>query len=138
MKRNRAFSAIIHEGKIVMVKHERSNKSFWTLPGGGVEEGECLEDTAVREAKEEVNLKIKILRYLFNIEYSQGVEHCYLAIPSQDCKLSLGYDPELDINEQVLTEAAWIDISNVHNDKHVSKVLEALTAEELASFNIIL
>lgn len=138
MKRNRAFSAIIHDGKIAMVKHERSNNSFWTLPGGGVEQGERLEDAAIREAKEEVNLKITIVRYLFSTEYTKGTEHCFLAIPTEGCELKLGYDPEFGNNDQILKEAAWIDINEVREDKQVSKVLEALTDEEMKEFGIIL
>lgn len=138
MKRNRAFSAIIHDGKIAMVKHERSDNSFWTLPGGGVEEGEGLEDAAIREAEEEVNLKITIIRYLFSTEYTKGTEYCFLAIPSEGCELKLGCDPEFGDNDQILKEVAWIDISKVREDKQVSKVLEVLTDEEMKAFNIVL
>lgn len=138
MKRNRAFSAIIHDGKIAMVKHERSDNSFWTLPGGGVEEGEELEDAAIREAKEEVNLKITIIRYLFRTEYTKGTEYCFLAIPSEECELKLGCDPEFGDDDQILKEAAWIDVSEVREDKQVSKVLEALTDEEMKTFNIVI
>lgn len=138
MKRNRAFSAIIHNGKIAMVKHERSDRSFWTLPGGGVEEGEGLEGAAIREAKEEINLKISIIRYLFSTEYTKGTEYCFLAIPTEGCELKLGCDPEFGDNEQILKEATWIDINEVREDKQVSKVLEALTDEEKKAFNIVL
>lgn len=138
MKRNRAFSAIIHDGKIAMVKHERSDNSFWTLPGGGVEEGEDLEAAAIREANEEVNLRITIIRHLFSTEYTKGTEYCFLAIPSERCELKLGCDPEFGDNDQILKEAAWIDISKVREDKQVSKVLEVLTDEEMKAFNIVL
>lgn len=138
MKRNRAFSAIINDGKIAMVKHERSTSSFWTLPGGGVEEGEELEEAAIREAKEEVNLKITIIRPLFSTEYTKGTEYCFLAIPSEECELKLGCDPEFSDDDQILKEAAWIDVSCVCEDKQVSKVLEALTDEEMKAFKIVL
>lgn len=45
------------EGKIVLI--ERSNPPFgWALPGGFVDYGESLEQTATREAKEETHLDI--------------------------------------------------------------------------------
>jgi 8-oxo-dGTP diphosphatase len=99
--RNRAFSAIIKESKIVMVHIIDGEKNFWTLPSGGVMEGESFEETAIREAQEEVNLAVTIIRNLFNREYEEGTEYCYLAEVTNDSDLSLGYDPEYDLGCQV-------------------------------------
>jgi 8-oxo-dGTP diphosphatase len=50
-------------GGIVLI--ERKNEPLgWALPGGFVEYGETLEQTAVREAKEETSLTIVNLRLL--------------------------------------------------------------------------
>ncbi|SDT24224.1 ADP-ribose pyrophosphatase YjhB, NUDIX family [Paenibacillaceae bacterium GAS479] len=134
--RDRAFSAIIHDGKIVMVRVVDMDRQYWTLPGGGVEQGESNEEAARREAKEEVNLDIRIIRTLFDREYSAGIEYCFLAEIVEQHELILGYDPELDVDEQVLAEAHWITIESVLEDIHVSRVLESLTQEELNKYNI--
>ncbi|WP_018758084.1 NUDIX hydrolase [Paenibacillus terrigena] len=47
------------KSKILMVKN--SDNGSWTLPGGLVEEEEYLEAAAIREAKEETGLDIKVL-----------------------------------------------------------------------------
>lgn len=42
--------------KLVVVWSE--NKQYWTLPGGGVENGESIEQAVIREVKEESNMKV--------------------------------------------------------------------------------
>ncbi len=52
-------SAIIirnHEGKILL--QERTDRNCWGLPGGCQDLGECLEDTAIREAYEETGIRL--------------------------------------------------------------------------------
>jgi 8-oxo-dGTP diphosphatase len=51
------------EAGIVLVK--RKNPPYgWALPGGFVDYGESLESAAVREAREETSLDVKLLRQL--------------------------------------------------------------------------
>jgi len=46
---------------IVLVK--RKNPPYgWAIPGGFVDYGESLEEAAVREAKEETNLRVKLVK----------------------------------------------------------------------------
>ncbi|BAC13197.1 hypothetical conserved protein [Oceanobacillus iheyensis HTE831] len=48
------------EENILMVKNKGSQSSYYTLPGGAVENGETLEDTAIREVKEETGLNVEL------------------------------------------------------------------------------
>lgn len=54
---------IIENGSIVLIK--RKNPPFqncWALPGGFVEVGEIVENSCIREAKEETNLDVEIIK----------------------------------------------------------------------------
>jgi ADP-ribose pyrophosphatase YjhB (NUDIX family) len=52
---------IEYEGKIVLIK--RKNPPYgWALPGGFIEYGETVEQTAIREAKEETGLDLLALK----------------------------------------------------------------------------
>jgi ADP-ribose pyrophosphatase YjhB (NUDIX family) len=55
-----AASAIVtnHEGKILL--HRRSDNDLWALPGGSMDIGESISETAVREVKEETGLDVRV------------------------------------------------------------------------------
>lgn len=53
------------DGSVVLVRRKNPPfQGFYALPGGFVEYGETVETAAVREAKEETGLDVKILRLL--------------------------------------------------------------------------
>ena len=49
---------IVESGKVLLTK--RKDLEVWYLPGGRVDEGESLAETAVREAHEETGLEVVI------------------------------------------------------------------------------
>ncbi|MBI5183681.1 MAG: NUDIX hydrolase [Nitrospinae bacterium] len=51
----------IEDKGIVLIRRDRPPYG-WAIPGGYVDYGESLEEAAVREAKEETSLNIKIIR----------------------------------------------------------------------------
>lgn len=125
MSRPRAFAAIIKNNYILMTKHVYPDGSFWTLPGGGLEAGETYEEAVIREVKEEVNLDVEVVNYLFTGQYSGGEERCFLVRPLNDKEAALGYDPELG-DKQTLKEVKWHSLVSMKEDLHVSRVLEFL------------
>lgn len=125
MTRPRAFAAIIKNNYILMTKHVYPDGSFWTLPGGGLEAGETFEEAVVREVKEEVNLDVEVVGYLFTGQYSRGEERCFLVRQLNDKKASLGHDPELG-DHQTLKEVKLHSLESMKDDLHVAKVLEAM------------
>jgi 8-oxo-dGTP diphosphatase len=61
----RSTSAIIEipNNRILLIKRRVNPfKDYWALPGGKVETGETVEQTVVREVKEETGLDVKIIR----------------------------------------------------------------------------
>ncbi|WP_297462954.1 NUDIX hydrolase [Thermococcus sp.] len=54
---------IIYNGGIVLIRRKNEPfKDHYALPGGFVEYGERVEEAAIREAKEETGLEVKLLR----------------------------------------------------------------------------
>jgi 8-oxo-dGTP diphosphatase len=58
--RIRAAGILVKDGQILLVRHEKNGKSYWLLPGGGVDFGETVEQALVREFQEEVGLSIGV------------------------------------------------------------------------------
>jgi DNA polymerase len=55
------------EGRVLLIR--RADERLWGLPKGTVEPGETLEETAVREVREETGLLVRILRPLTEVRY---------------------------------------------------------------------
>jgi ADP-ribose pyrophosphatase YjhB (NUDIX family) len=54
-----AASAVVvdQDGRILL--HRRSDNELWSIPGGGMEVGETIAETVVREVEEETGLKVE-------------------------------------------------------------------------------
>jgi ADP-ribose pyrophosphatase YjhB (NUDIX family) len=79
-----ASVAIIRNGQVLLTK--RADVEVWTLPGGGVETGESVAEAAIREAREETGLEVRLLRLVgiyFIPRWTTGDSHGVLfsAIP---------------------------------------------------------
>jgi 8-oxo-dGTP diphosphatase len=65
LARGAAKVAIIEKGRVLMVKAARGyTKGYWNLPGGFMGYGEHPEESAKREALEEIGAQVKLLRLL--------------------------------------------------------------------------
>ena len=64
--RHNARGIVVKDGK-VLLSHEVKNKRYIT-PGGGLEEGETLEECCVRELLEETGMKVKPIEEYMEIE----------------------------------------------------------------------
>ncbi|MER2125256.1 MAG: NUDIX domain-containing protein, partial [Exiguobacterium indicum] len=94
--RHRVCAALIEEQQILMVELHTPSRTFWTLPGGGVESHETKEEAIVREVLEETHLHVTVERQLYEISIDQGMETCFLVRRvTNSSELQLVIDPEL-------------------------------------------
>lgn len=58
---------LIHDNKLLLVR--QNNRPFWVFPGGTLELNEGLEECAVREMKEEIDLEVAIEKTLYLADF---------------------------------------------------------------------
>lgn len=131
--RSRACGVILDGDRILLVHHVHDGHDYWTLPGGGVEEGESPERAAVREVEEETGIKGKIVRVLcpnkLHTEVGEAKERYYL-LDAGGQEPVRGTDPELDGGSQMIEGLAWFRLSGLGDDVQVGRVIEALKMED--------
>lgn len=82
-KRTRSAAVVIEDNQVLLMHRVNGGKEYYVFPGGGVEEGETKEETAIRETQEEMSVKIEIQKLLYHIHYQSGTreseQYFYLA-----------------------------------------------------------
>lgn len=94
------------DGKYLLVREKKPEAhGLWNLPAGRVEEGQTIESTAVREAKEESGYDVELIRHLA-IFHSSGDIACKHAF---EAKIVGG---ELKIPEDML-DVKWFTYGEI-------------------------
>lgn len=62
----------MNDGFVLMhrknVIRNKDYQEYYTFPGGGLEEGETLEEGVIREVKEEFGINVKVIKKLYELE----------------------------------------------------------------------
>ena len=102
-------------GHIVLVR--RKDNDLWALPGGGMEPGESIEDTAVREVLEETGLVVEVTGLIgvytnphHVMEYSDGEVRQQFSL----CYATELKGGELRIDDES-TDIAWVSIEEIES-----------------------
>ncbi|MFA5358557.1 MAG: NUDIX domain-containing protein [Patescibacteria group bacterium] len=77
MLQNRAVAITIKGDEVLLMFRRKNGKEYFTFPGGGVEDGESVEQATIREIKEETTLDIKIEKLLYHHIYDNKQEQFF-------------------------------------------------------------
>lgn len=117
MPLNRSAGIVIKDNKILLMYRIKDDEEYYVFPGGGQEEGETTDQTAIREIKEETTINVEIDRLLYKITWDDGgVNYFYL------CRYISG-EPKLDENSEEyiktkedsnnLYQPMWVDLDKI-------------------------
>lgn len=71
----RISCVLVEEGKILLARHRKGKREYWTLPGGGLEPGETMVDCLKREMWEESGLEVEVGEVLFLFDVIEPKRH---------------------------------------------------------------
>jgi ADP-ribose pyrophosphatase YjhB (NUDIX family) len=115
-----ARAIIIENNKILLMHRNKYGNKYFTLIGGRAAEGEPLEQTLVREVKEETGLDIVQYRLVYYEDHEPpyNEQYIYLCEVAPHDKVALEEDSEeAQMNKYELTthHPMWVDLDNFEN-----------------------
>ncbi len=110
--RVRVCGICIKENKILLIRHVGVGEkgSLWAPPGGGLDFGEPVEQTLIREYQEETGLDIEVKEFLFTNEYLAPPLHAielFFRIEIKGGIMAKGTDPEMSEQKQIIQELRY-------------------------------
>ncbi|WP_282173410.1 NUDIX hydrolase [Cytobacillus firmus] len=97
----------IRGDKVLMVLQGTADEpKRWSVPSGGLDEGETFEECCIREVREETGFKVKVIRTIFN-KVSCGGEVRYFEVEIIGGKATI-QDPD-----HLIYDIAWKGIEEI-------------------------
>jgi 8-oxo-dGTP diphosphatase len=124
-----------NEGKYLVLKRSEREIAYprmYTFPGGKVEDNDTIEETLVKEAKEEANLDLKPGKILLK-------DKSFIRPDDQTVKV-FSYLCEVENSDNIkisddFTDYLWVSFEDLKNIPHVGIEDELLQADKLHKFN---
>jgi len=116
-KSTRATILMEKDGLVLMIYRLRDGHEYYTLPGGGVEGDESVEQAALRELKEETSIMGKIEQKVFDFTDSNRREHQILSCIyiSGEPQLSIDSPENIKKSESNIHKPMWVDQKQIPN-----------------------
>lgn len=117
---NGASAIIIKDNCVLMIRTKNSNS--WSIPSGGVEVGETVEEACIREITEETGYEAKIVKKLYiketNIKEYKVTTQYFL------CEITGGEIQYQDPDEEI-EEISW------KNSSEISKLIHTYSEDQV-------
>ncbi|HJR79280.1 MAG TPA: NUDIX domain-containing protein [Anaerolineales bacterium] len=92
--RIRAGIILIQDNKVALIERHRAGLHYFVFPGGGVEEGESLEQAAIRETMEELGIEVVVKRKVAEIHLGPKSRQVYFLVEQTSGSFGTGNGAE--------------------------------------------
>lgn len=122
-----AAAVIKKDGKYLLVQEKQERAyGLWNLPAGRVDVGDTIEQTAIREAKEETGYDVELMRKLivYQDTAQESVKHAF------EAKIIGG---DLAYPQDEIMDAQWFtvdELQSMRNSLRDSYIMAAITVME--------
>ncbi len=97
-------------------------QDYYTFPGGGLEEGETLEEGTIREIKEEFGINVKVVKKLYETKSEKfNQEEYFFLCEYIDGEFGTGDGPEYNNDPKYIDSGKYIP--EIINREDVEKIL---------------
>ena len=96
---------------LMLLRKKEPAKGLWAIPGGKLELYERLEDTLVREMKEELGVEIEVVKFICNIQDINEEKELHWIMPVYEVKIVKGKVRNLEPENH--GEVRWFKMSEI-------------------------
>lgn len=125
MSKNRASAIIPYQNGLVVIKRIKGKgeekEEYYTIPGGGQEEGETIEEATIREIREELGIEIELTDKCYELE-SQGRKQYFFVAEYKSGKMGSGKGDEM---------------TNIDYEKYGAYIPEIIKKEEISQIRLL-
>ena len=125
MKKNRASAIIPYEDGLIVIKRIKGNsknrEEYYTIPGGGQEEGESIEEAALREIQEELGIQIELTNKCYELQSQERKQYFFVA-KYKSGKIGSGTGDEM---------------ININYEKYGAYIPEIIKKEEIKNIRLL-
>ena len=76
-KRISCRAIILNDNGLVVMYRNKNGNEYYTLPGGGMEQGETEQECVIRECEEEFGINVEPIKKLYVLEDTKTIQHIY-------------------------------------------------------------
>lgn len=117
--KNRASAIILNAGKILLMHRFNHGAEYFVFPGGGVEDGETVEQAAVREVREETTLSIRVEKLLYHQIYDDTTEQFFFLCTYLSGQPHLDRDTNefrrMQADPENIYDPNWFEVQNLEH-----------------------